>query len=140
MKTRALLLLPLLALIVSGCGSSSVVPSKDEAHTMACRGYVLTIGSEDKTHVDDLVSQAPYEGDSFRDDSILGKMRAAAVTAGSTAGLSDGDYAVFRSVVENVDELAVGQKVLDDGSTMSVTATAMAALDKAVAAVHKLCY
>jgi len=140
MKSRTAAVAALLALPLAACGASPVVPSADEAHTMACRGYVLTVGKEDTAHVKKLIDDAGYLDDDLNADPTLAKVRTAAASAGSTAGLSETDFARFRSLVEKLDGLAEDQKVLDDGTTMSTSATAMAALSKAVAGVHKLCY
>ena len=90
---------------------------------MACRGYVLTVGNDD-------ISADPY----------LVKVRSAAASAGSTAGLSDNDFARFRAVVEKIDALTAQQKILDDGTTTGLPVTTLARLSKAVTAVHALCY
>ena len=131
--------LPLLALPLVGCGSN-VIPSSGEAHDIACRGYVLTVGNDDRAHVADLISTAQDQGNDVTTDAALGKIRGAAATAGSSPGLSDRDYALFRAVVERIDAVAGSQKVLDDGTTMSTSVTSLTSLSKAVAAVHKLCY
>lgn len=140
MKISRVALLPLLVLPLAACGSN-VVPSSGEAHTMACRGYVLTVGNDDKAHVADLISQVSDGGsDDISADPVLLKVRGAAASAGSTAGLSDDDFARFRALVEKIDGLTAQQKVLDDGTTTGLPVTSLARLSKAVNAVHKLCY
>jgi len=140
MKISRAALLPLLVLPLAACGSN-VVPSSGEAHTMACRGYVLSVGNDDKAHVADLISHVSDGGsDDITADPILLKVRGAAASAGSTSGLSDGDFARFRALVEKIDALSVQQKILDDGTATALPVTALAHLSTAVTAVHKLCY
>ena len=140
MKSRTTAVAALLALPLAACGASPVVPTADEAHTMACRGYVLTVGSDDAAHVKQIIDQATYLDDGIDADPVLAKIRAAAASAGSTAGLSETDFARFRTLVVKLDALNANQRVLDDGTTQGVSATAMQALSTAVARVHKLCY
>ena len=95
---------------------------------------------QDSTHVKELIDQASDGGYSVDSDPVLAKIRTAATAAGSTAGLSDEDFARFRTLIEEVDALAQDAKVLDDGTTMSLSATRLVTLSKAVKAVHRLCY
>ena len=136
-RSRAALL-PFLLLPLVACGSK-VLPSADEAHTMACRGYVLAIGATDLEHVKELIAQAPYSGDDVAADTVLAKVRQAAVAAGTSPGLSAADFSRFRAVVEAMDGAAAGVKTGDDGTT-TLDAAAILPLQKAVAAVHRLCY
>ncbi|RNL78353.1 hypothetical protein EFL95_04410 [Nocardioides marmorisolisilvae] len=123
---------------LAACGSN-VVPSSGEAHTMACRGYVLSVGDADTRHAKELLAEAPTDGDGIESDTVLVKVRGAAVTAGQTPGLSDDDFARFRALVEVVAGLPGKIKDLDDGTRVLGSAD-LVALTKAVAAVHKLCY
>src|SRR5690349_16753825 len=136
MKTRVILLLPLA--VLTACGSS-VVPSADQAHTMACRGYVLAVGNGDTKHVKELIAESPYSTDQEQSDTVLAKMRTAAVSSGATAGLSDGDFQRFRKIVEGIDGLVDQAVSLNDGS-MEVPTTALQAVVDASAAVHEVCY
>ncbi|MFL6108925.1 MAG: hypothetical protein ACJ716_10360 [Marmoricola sp.] len=132
----ALLVLPLA--VLTACGSDPV-PSAREAHTMACRGYVLTIGNTDATHAKELVDAGPDSTDGINSDEVLAKVRGAAASAGVTAGLSDDDFARFRTLVQVIDGLPGKVQDLDDGSRV-LSAADLDALTRAVAAVHKLCY
>jgi hypothetical protein len=138
MKISRVVLLLLVLPLAAACGSN-VVPSSGEAHTMACRSYVLTVGDTDKEHAKKLVDDAPYSSAGIDADAILDKVRNAAASSGATAGLSDDDFSRFRQLVEVIDALPGKVKTLDDNSQLLASAD-LAALTKAVAQVHKLCY
>jgi hypothetical protein len=65
-------------------------------------------------------------------------VRAAAVAAGTTAGLSEKDFALFRAVVSAVDATDAGATLLDDGTT-SLPEAVIVKFQTAVTAVHKRC-
>ena len=116
------------------------MPSEDQARTAACRGYILDVGHDDVDEAKELVTQAGPGFDSEGGANIkLTPVRAAAVVAGRTAGLSKKDFNRFRAVAEAVDGVGAGAVVLDDGtSTLSVAK--IAPFQRAATAVHKLCY
>jgi len=136
----ALLTAVLLAVALTGCGSGGAdLPSASQARTAACRGYELTVGGADVAAGQGAMVQAGVGADIDGIRTSLAPVRAAAVSAGTTAGLGTHDFALFRAVVRTVDAIDGGAKVLDDGST-SLSTALIAKYQAAATAVHKTCY
>jgi len=130
----------LLAVALTGCGSGGAdLPSGAQARTAACRGYELTVGDTDVAAGQVAMAQAGPGADIDGIRTSLAPVRAAAVSAGTTAGLGTHDFALFRALVKAVDAINGGGTVLDDGST-SLSAAVIAKFQAAATAVHKTCY
>ncbi len=139
--SRTLLTLPAAALLLAGlaaCGNAPI-PSEDQAGTIACRGYVVDVGSADTAAGKELKELAGA-GTTDRDtvQQKLVPVRAAAAAAARTAGLSEEDFGRFLAVVRKADAVVAAVKPLDDGTTnLAIAPTAEFAA--AVAAVHERC-
>jgi hypothetical protein len=126
------------ATALTSCGGAQI-PNEGQADTIACRGYVLSVGGTDLALGRKLMNSAQDGTDAEDTKAQVAPVRAAAAGAGGTAGLSDATFKLFRDAVVTADGLLVNQIVLDDGTETNAIKP-IADYQKAVAAVHKHCY
>lgn len=142
MISRTLLVVPavLLALTASACGSepeAAPLPSAADARTAACRGYVLTVGDRDASAITTLRDGAGF-ADPDATAEALAPLRAAAVDAALAPGLSEADFALFRAVADEVDDLQAAVDIDQEGVGTLAPST-IDALDAAARAVRTRC-